>query len=77
MDIEKKENSKSLIDRRNHLIEEIASIPNEQQMKTEIMELMHKYNETKDAAQILIGGVANVREVTIKSVHEELHLPFD
>lgn len=77
MDIEKKENSKSSIERRNHLIEEIASIPNEQQMKIEIMELMHKYNDTKDAAQILIGGVANVREVTIKSVHEELHLPFD
>lgn len=76
-DSKKEENPKSSIEHRNRLIGKIASMPSEQRMKNEIMELMHKYNETKDAAQIIIGGVANIRKVTIKSVHEELNLPFD
>lgn len=55
----------------------IASIPSEKQMQTQIMEMMHKYNEIKDAAQTVIGALAHLKGVTFKSLHEELKVPFD
>lgn len=55
----------------------MAKIPSEKAMKTEIMELTHDYNEIKDAAQTVIGALANVKCVTIKSLHKELNLPFN
>jgi len=38
-------------------------------------ELLHKYNETKDAAQFLIGKLATFKETTIKQLHAEYNLP--
>ncbi|KAJ8501645.1 hypothetical protein ONZ45_g12062 [Pleurotus djamor] len=36
--------------------------------------LLHDYNEAKDAAQILIGRLANMRETTVRQIHEEMGL---
>ncbi|KAI0071022.1 Swi5-domain-containing protein [Panus rudis PR-1116 ss-1] len=38
------------------------------------IKLLHKYNEAKDAAQILIGRLASHRGVTIRQIHEEYGL---
>lgn len=49
----------------------------EEEKKKEIMDLLHKYNEIKDAAQVVIGCIANIEETTIKEVHQRLNLPLD
>ncbi|KAI0348331.1 hypothetical protein BDW22DRAFT_72539 [Trametopsis cervina] len=38
------------------------------------IKLLHQYNETKDAAQILIGRLAAHRGLTIREVHSEFGL---
>jgi D-hexose-6-phosphate mutarotase len=42
----------------------------------EIMELLHEYNDIKDATQIVIGALATMRRVTVASLHEEFDLPL-
>ncbi|KIM48707.1 hypothetical protein M413DRAFT_437885 [Hebeloma cylindrosporum] len=41
------------------------------------IELLHKYNEAKDATQILIGRLANIKQTTIRQIHEEYDLKDD
>ncbi|KAF8634904.1 hypothetical protein AX15_000652 [Amanita polypyramis BW_CC] len=36
--------------------------------------LLHRYNETKDAAQILIGRLANIKQTTVRQIHNDLDL---
>lgn len=60
---------------RKELLKTIATIPSEKTMKTEIMDLTHRYNEIKDAAQTVIGVLANIKGVTLKKIHDELNLP--
>ncbi|KAI0789506.1 DNA repair protein [Abortiporus biennis] len=36
--------------------------------------LLHKYNESKDAAQILMGRLAEQRQVTIRQLYAEYEL---
>jgi len=38
-------------------------------------ELLHRYNETKDATQFLIGKIATFKETTIKQLHADYNLP--
>lgn len=68
---------KDLESKKMDSIKPVASISDEKAMKTEIMELTHKYNEIKDAAQTVIGALANIKGVTIKSLHKEFGLPSD
>lgn len=62
---------------RAELKELIEKIPSEKAMKSELLDLTHKYNETKDAAQTVIGAVAHINGVTFKSLHEEFKVPFN
>ncbi|KAJ7194758.1 DNA repair protein [Mycena pura] len=41
------------------------------------IKLLHRYNEAKDATQILIGKLAAQRETTIRQIHEDLELLDD
>lgn len=36
--------------------------------------LLHLYNETKDATQILIGRLASLKQVTVRQIHDEYDL---
>lgn len=38
------------------------------------MELLHQYNDIKDATQIIINYIANIEDTTITKVHERLQL---
>ncbi|KAM5539894.1 hypothetical protein V8D89_006397 [Ganoderma adspersum] len=38
------------------------------------IKLLHKYNEAKDATQILIGKLAVYRQTTIRKMHEDYGL---
>lgn len=61
---------------RMHLAKLVVNIPSEKEMKSNLRQLMHEYNEIKDAAQTIIGALANVKCVTLKSLHEEFELPL-
>lgn len=41
------------------------------------MDLLHKYNDVKDATQVIIGALATAEQKTIAEVHAELNLPMD
>lgn len=71
----KDKNLADLESERDELLKKVATIPSEKQMKTELMELTHRYNDVKDAAQEIIGALAHIKGVTYKSIHEELNLP--
>lgn len=49
----------------------------ESERKIQIRNLLHKYNEMKDAAQMMVDGLANVEGLTIKRMHEILQLPLE
>ncbi|KAK2466929.1 hypothetical protein APHAL10511_001187 [Amanita phalloides] len=36
--------------------------------------LLHHYNEAKDATQILIGRLAAIKQTTVKQIHTDLDL---
>ncbi|KIK54571.1 hypothetical protein GYMLUDRAFT_177065, partial [Collybiopsis luxurians FD-317 M1] len=40
------------------------------------IKLLHQYNEAKDAAQILIGRLAGLRETTVTQIHKDMELPM-
>jgi len=38
------------------------------------IKLLHKYNEAKDAAQILIGRLAAIKQTTVRQIHIDMDL---
>ena len=42
----------------------------------EVMDLLHEYNDIKDATQTVLGALATMRGVTVASLHEEYELPL-
>ncbi|KAJ8732779.1 hypothetical protein PYW07_015378 [Mythimna separata] len=38
------------------------------------VQLLHQYNDIKDAAQVVINHIANLEETTITEVHKRLQL---
>ncbi|XP_073841705.1 DNA repair protein SWI5 homolog [Musca autumnalis] len=49
----------------------------DQERKTEIMNLLHDFNDVKDAAQIVVGALANLERKTIKEMHLKYNLPLN
>jgi len=41
------------------------------------IKLLHQYNESKDATQILIGRLATLKQTTVKQIHIDLQLTGD
>lgn len=38
------------------------------------VQLLHQYNDIKDATQVVINHIANLEEITVTEVHERLQL---
>lgn len=49
----------------------------EQKDKERLMELLHKYNDIKDATQRVLGALAVHEGVTVKEMHKRYNLPMD
>ncbi|KAI0652658.1 Swi5-domain-containing protein [Trametes meyenii] len=47
---------------------------NAEQIVSKHIKLLHRYNEAKDATQILIGKLAAYRQATIRQVHNDFGL---
>lgn len=45
--------------------------------KFEIVNLLHKYNDTKDASQMILGSFARSEEISVKDLYKKLKLPMD
>ncbi|KIM82325.1 hypothetical protein PILCRDRAFT_8131 [Piloderma croceum F 1598] len=41
------------------------------------IKLLHRYNESKDATQILIGRLASLKQTTVKQIHTDMELAGD
>lgn len=41
------------------------------------MQLMHQYNDIKDATQVVLGKLSNLEGVTLKEMHLKYNLPLD
>jgi len=72
--------SKKMADRAAALQAEIdtlkASLSGEdpQKIVSRHIKLLHEYNEAKDAAQMLMGKIAGVKQTTVKQLHEDYGL---
>lgn len=45
--------------------------------KKETIELMHEYNDLKDATQLILGALATIKSVPIRSLYSTYSLPLD
>ena len=58
---------------------EIASLQSEGFMVEELdrqIDLLHRYNDIKDVAQMVLGRLAELEGVTVKSLHEKYDAPL-
>ncbi|EDS25910.1 predicted protein [Culex quinquefasciatus] len=49
----------------------------ERKDKERLMELLHKYNDIKDATQRVLGALAVHEGVTVREMHRRYNLPLD
>ncbi|KAI0673935.1 DNA repair protein [Trametes maxima] len=61
----------------NELQKTLGEGENAEQIVGRHIKLLHRYNEAKDATQILIGKLAAYRQVTIRQVHNDFGLTED
>ncbi|KAH8296146.1 hypothetical protein KR054_002352 [Drosophila jambulina] len=45
--------------------------------KKETIELLHEYNDLKDATQLVLGALATMKGVPIRSLYTAYNLPLD
>ncbi len=66
--------------RETQLDQEIAQLESEGLLVEELdhqIDLLHRYNDIKDIAQLVIGRVAELDSVTVKSLHTKYNAPVD
>ncbi|KAH8357609.1 hypothetical protein KR200_004400 [Drosophila serrata] len=45
--------------------------------KKKTIELLHEYNDLKDATQLVLGALATIKSVPIRSLYSTYNLPLD
>lgn len=68
-----------LLQREAQLDREIAELHSESLSIEELdhqIDLLHRYNDIKDIAQIVMGRLAELENVTVKSLHEKYGAPL-
>ncbi|KAJ0179850.1 hypothetical protein K1T71_004441 [Dendrolimus kikuchii] len=58
----------------NKLLEDEIKIDNLCNEKHIRVQLLHRYNNIKDAAQIVINHIANIEGTTVTEIHKRLNL---
>lgn len=64
------------LERRVQILNEQFNGHSKENIQRETMDLMHKYNEIKDATQVVLGAIANIEGVTVKELHYQFQLPL-
>lgn len=76
--LEKLDQLKSELSKIDEIWKQIpATSHDEDANKLEIMNLLHRYNDVKDAAQKIIGALANFDQTTVRDMHKKFNLPTD
>lgn len=68
-----KENKRSIYNKLTELESKLNEML-ENDKKLISLELLHRYNETKDATQIVIQHIANMEGTTVSEVHRRMGL---
>lgn len=63
-----------IIDMDSSLDIELEKLKKLKKEKDEIMKALHKYNDIKDAAQIVLGRLAIIEGVTVAEIHRNYNL---
>lgn len=72
-----KTDTKADLLRRLHTIrQKLHSLPTAEQTRHETIDLLHRYNQVKDATQAVVGVVADYKQCTVAAVHRDLDLPL-
>lgn len=69
----------ALLQRENKLDREITELQSQGLSIDELdrqIDLLHRYNDIKDIAQIVMGRLAELESVTVKSLHERYGAPL-
>lgn len=77
--IKDKSSLDDLLQREKQLDREIAELQSESLSVEELnrqIHLLHRYNDIKDIAQIVMGRLAELENVTVKSLHEKYGAPL-
>ncbi|KAN0100140.1 DNA repair protein [Tylopilus felleus] len=61
----------------DELQERLGTNENAEEIVSRHIKLLHRYNEAKDATQILIGRLAAIRGTTIRQIHQDMGLLDD
>lgn len=49
----------------------------DEERKLEVMKMLHKYNETKDQAQLLLGALAEMNEISTGLLYKRLGIDIE
>ncbi|EDV97516.1 DNA repair protein SWI5 homolog [Drosophila grimshawi] len=55
--------------------QEIINEADLQKQKQKHLQLLHKYNNLKDATQTVLGALAQAKGLTVKDIHKMYNLP--
>lgn len=79
MDGNRKKEMEQLIRIQKNLDKCLENLPKkDNEFRTqERMQLLHRYNDVKDATQIMVGALANLENNTVAKMHDKLQLPLD
>ncbi|KAF8555143.1 hypothetical protein OG21DRAFT_1508082 [Imleria badia] len=58
----------------DELQKRLGADENAEEIVSRHIKLLHRYNEAKDATQILIGRLAAIKGTTIRQIHQDMEL---
>ena len=67
----------ALIELHQYLLEQVATDDGSERLLTEHLDRLHRYNQIKDSAQILLGVLANIRGVCCRDLYPKFALKID
>lgn len=73
---EKADLTKNPPNEKKEVVNEELQIQSKESIQRQKMDLLHKYNDIKDATQVVLGAIANIEGVTVKELHNHFQLPL-
>ncbi|KAF8598223.1 Swi5-domain-containing protein [Ceratobasidium sp. AG-I] len=58
------------------ILQKLLGDEDPQEIVARHIKLLHTYNESKDAGQVLLGRLASIKQTTLAKIHEEYGLPL-
>ncbi|KAG8723072.1 hypothetical protein FRC12_024543 [Ceratobasidium sp. 428] len=65
-----------VLQREIEILQNLLGDEDPREIEARHIKLLHMYNESKDAAQAILGRLASIKQTTSSSLHEEYSLPL-